>query len=92
MKKLLSTVLLLIGAALIGQAASPVKRIYYETKPLPDKEHFHIFILAGQSNMDGRGLADYEDRPIHPRVLSWNYGLGCWVSSQSSFSSVKTES
>ena len=78
MKKLLSTVLLLIGAALIGQAASPAKRIYYETKPLPDKEHFHIFILAGQSNMDGRGLADYEDRLIHPRVLSWNYGLGCW--------------
>jgi hypothetical protein len=41
-----------------------------------DPEKFHIFLLLGQSNMEGRSSVDGEmDKEIHPRVLklnSWN--------------------
>lgn len=37
---------------------------------LPAKEKFHLFILAGQSNMAGRGKVAAEDRKVHPRVLA----------------------
>ena len=33
------------------------------------KEKFHLFLLAGQSNMAGRGEVEAEDRQPHPRVL-----------------------
>lgn len=33
------------------------------------KEKFHIFLLAGQSNMAGRGKIEAEDKVPHPRVL-----------------------
>ncbi|HEX5398929.1 MAG TPA: sialate O-acetylesterase [Verrucomicrobiae bacterium] len=33
------------------------------------KETFHVFLLAGQSNMAGRGEIEAEDRQPHPRVL-----------------------
>lgn len=36
---------------------------------LPAKEKFHIFLLAGQSNMAGRGKIEAEDKVPHPRVL-----------------------
>lgn len=36
---------------------------------LPAKEKFHIFVLAGQSNMAGRGDPVEEDKTPHPRVL-----------------------
>ena len=36
---------------------------------LPDKENFHLFLLAGQSNMAGRGIIGEEDIKIHPRIL-----------------------
>lgn len=36
---------------------------------LPDKERFHLFLLAGQSNMAGRGIIGEEDKKIHPRIL-----------------------
>ena len=39
-----------------------------ETK-LPKKENFHIFLMAGQSNMAGRGKIAPEDKIPHPRVL-----------------------
>jgi hypothetical protein len=34
---------------------------------LPGKENFHVFLLAGQSNMAGRGEVTDEDLKIHPR-------------------------
>ena len=37
---------------------------------LPAKENFHLFLLAGQSNMAGRGKVADEDRRPHPRVLA----------------------
>jgi hypothetical protein len=36
---------------------------------LPDKDHFWIFILAGQSNMAGRGLVAPEDTMANRRIL-----------------------
>ncbi|MBI4622424.1 MAG: sialate O-acetylesterase [Verrucomicrobia bacterium] len=46
--------------------------------PLPAKEKFHLFLLAGQSNMAGRGLVAPEDRTPHPRALMLNQA-GEWV-------------
>lgn len=45
---------------------------------LPPKENFHLFLLAGQSNMAGRGKLTEKDTQVHPRVyaLSWN---GKWI-------------
>ncbi|MFQ5808896.1 MAG: sialate O-acetylesterase [Armatimonadota bacterium] len=40
------------------------------TVELPSKEHFHLFLLAGQSNMAGRGEVEEQDRVADPRVLS----------------------
>lgn len=42
-----------------------------ETK-LPQKEHFQLFLLAGQSNMSGRGKLDAESKKSVPRVLAMN--------------------
>lgn len=36
---------------------------------LPDKENFHLFLLAGQSNMAGRGIIEEKNQKIHPRIL-----------------------
>ena len=35
-----------------------------------DKQNFHLFVLAGQSNMAGRGRVDDQAQKTHPRVLS----------------------
>lgn len=40
--------------------------------PLPPKERFHLFLLAGQSNMAGRGVVAPEDRQPDPRVLMFD--------------------
>lgn len=37
---------------------------------LPSKENFHLFLLAGQSNMAGRGQVAAEDKLAHPRVFA----------------------
>ena len=48
---------------------------------IPDKEDFKLFLLAGQSNMAGRGEVTDEDLKIHPRVLMlakdgrWQYAV-----------------
>jgi len=39
---------------------------------LPAKDKFHLFLLAGQSNMAGRGRVAEEDKISHPRVLTLN--------------------
>lgn len=36
---------------------------------LPPQAQFHLFLLAGQSNMAGRGKVAEEDKRPHPRVL-----------------------
>lgn len=36
---------------------------------LPAKDRFHLFLLAGQSNMAGRGVVSPVDLEPHPRVL-----------------------
>jgi len=39
---------------------------------LPAKDKFYLFLLAGQSNMAGRGEVSDADRTPHPRVLMLN--------------------
>lgn len=48
------------------------------TIKLPAKENFHLFLLAGQSNMAGRGKVAEEDKKINPRVLAQSKD-GKWV-------------
>ncbi len=43
-----------------------------ESVKLPEKENFHLFLLAGQSNMAGRGIVEEEDEVPHKRVFSLN--------------------
>lgn len=52
----------LFAAIAAGQPAPP-------TLPLPPRDQFHLFVLAGQSNMAGRGVVAADDRQPHPRVL-----------------------
>jgi hypothetical protein len=40
-----------------------------EGAPAP-KEKFHLYLLAGQSNMAGRGVVGEQDRTPHPRVFT----------------------
>lgn len=49
-----------------------------EISQLPDREHFYLVVLAGQSNMAGRGKIEPEDRVPHPRVWMLNQA-GEWV-------------
>ena len=43
-----------------------------KVKALPAKESFYIFLLAGQSNMAGRGFVEAEDTLSNPQVLALN--------------------
>ena len=43
-----------------------------------DAKKFHLFLLAGQSNMAGRGKVQAEDLKIHPQILMLNKA-GEWV-------------
>ncbi len=36
------------------------------------REDFHLYLLAGQSNMAGRGAVAEQDKAIHPRVFALN--------------------
>ncbi len=45
---------------------------------LPPKEKFYLVMLAGQSNMAGRGVIRSEDQTAYPRVLMLNKE-GQWV-------------
>ncbi len=44
---------------------------------LPAKDSVHLFLLAGQSNMAGRGKVEEEDRKPHPRVFAFSKD-GTW--------------
>lgn len=45
---------------------------------LPPKSEFHLFLLAGQSNMAGRGIVEPSDRTPIDRVLALD-ATGRWV-------------
>lgn len=63
---LLSVRLLLLAAGLTAltavQAAVPA--------PAPGRQHVWVFVMAGQSNMAGRGTVEACDTLINPRVLT----------------------
>ena len=65
-----SVLIVLLCAALFAEEAAQTD--------LPPKEDFHIFLLAGQSNMAGRGLVTEEHKTIHPRVFALSKS-GEWV-------------
>jgi hypothetical protein len=60
---------LLLLCSLAGQTAEP------PSDSLPPKENFHLFLLAGQSNMAGRGKSDTAAQTAHPRVFSLRKNL-----------------
>ncbi|NLZ04839.1 MAG: sialate O-acetylesterase [Phycisphaerae bacterium] len=45
-----------------------------QENPLPgvQKDAFHLYLLAGQSNMAGRGVLTEQDKTAHPRVFALN--------------------
>lgn len=62
---------LLIAIAVTGCSTS-------RPLPAPALEPLHVFLLAGQSNMAGRGVVDSVDRVVHPRLLMLDRS-GAWV-------------
>ncbi|MCY7349555.1 MAG: sialate O-acetylesterase [Cytophagaceae bacterium] len=48
-----------------------VTNLFAQTKPVPPK-NLHLYLLAGQSNMAGRGEVEAQDRQAHPRVWVLN--------------------
>jgi len=52
--------------------------VFAEVKIPTDKSKFKIVVLAGQSNMAGRGTVDPADNKPHPRVVMLNQ-KGEWV-------------
>lgn len=45
---------------------------------LPEKANFHLFVLAGQSNMAGRGILDEKAQETNPRILALDKD-GKWI-------------
>ena len=56
---------------LLGVLASTT---WAQENPLPEvhKDAFHLYLLAGQSNMAGRGVPAEQDKTAHPRVFALN--------------------
>lgn len=71
MKSLLFLSLSLLSLIMQGdpRTANFPRKLDYVTV-LPAKENFWIFIMAGQSNMAGRGLVEPQDTIPHARVLA----------------------
>jgi hypothetical protein len=65
--------LLLVVADLARPAGSGAAQ-----QPPANAEEFHVFILAGQSNMAGRGTVEAQDRVVNPRVWMLDRDLH-WV-------------
>lgn len=70
--------ILLFAAFLVLSAAGAAAQEEKGKVTLPEKEKFCLVVLAGQSNMAGRGKVEPEDRIPHPRVLMLNRE-GEWV-------------
>ncbi len=45
-------------------------RLLDEVDVLPQKKNLWVFVMAGQSNMSGRGLVEPSDTVSHPRILT----------------------
>lgn len=77
-RKMMKRVLFLLLTALITLP------LYAQEKSgkviLPEKSKFRIILLAGQSNMAGRGFIQPEDKIAAPRVLTMNQA-GKWIPS-----------
>lgn len=69
MKPRIALLGLLLTVTCVLGAAEPL------TPALPAKENFHLFLLAGQSNMAGRGKLDAAGQTPHPRVWSLRQNL-----------------
>jgi hypothetical protein len=73
------TLLFLISLLLVSSQAQDRTRYFPQTvqypESLPDKHNLWVFIMAGQSNMAGRGQVEPQDTLPNPRVLALNqYG------------------
>lgn len=66
---------LLISLTLLGWSVSPACS---ETEPPADLKKFHIFLLAGQSNMAGRATIEPQDKGEIPGTLLWNIAEQKW--------------
>jgi hypothetical protein len=42
------------------------------SQPVISKKKFHLYLLAGQSNMAGRGTVEQDDKTTHPRIWMLN--------------------
>ena len=51
--------------------ASNTSQVAAESIPA-DRDNFHLFLLAGQSNMAGRGTVEPQDTVVHAKILSLN--------------------
>jgi hypothetical protein len=59
----------LLACSLLLSSQMPLSAAEPDGVSLPAKENFHLFLLAGQSNMAGRGRVGDADRQPHQRVL-----------------------
>jgi len=59
----------IILVALLAAVVGPVQS---NAQPEVDKASFHLYLLAGQSNMAGRGTVSEQDKQPHPRVFVLN--------------------
>lgn len=62
----------------VTSLAAAVPAFSLETAPPEDRTKFHLFVLAGQSNMAGRGKVGLTDQTAIPGVLSLSKS-GEWV-------------
>ena len=67
-----------VASAVMACAAEPEAVTSASTVKLPPKDKFKLVVLAGQSNMAGRGKIDPDNNKPHPRVLMLNKD-GNWV-------------
>ena len=58
-----------IPAIIAALACLSVSGVWAETVVPAEKSKFHLFVLAGQSNMSGRGTLTATNRVPHDRVL-----------------------
>jgi hypothetical protein len=65
-------VLVFLPVVLLGNARAD------ETLQLPSRDKLHLFLLAGQSNMAGRGEVEARDKEPIPQVLALD-AAGNWV-------------
>jgi len=65
------SMLIYLGSSAQDLQVNFPKRIDYP-KQMPEPDNFWIFIMAGQSNMAGRGIVEPEDTVPNPRIFTVN--------------------